>query len=179
MSAKGTQTGRFRRTSLVARSALVLERPTRARPKWVVNAPCICGRFIRPRLEPLNPTPRVVSARQSGRTYNVEPVAGLLAKNDIAQRTPLITNDQRIGRTYNLQRTRDILARREMTQSELATPNVQAGGRNLQPTPDNLAPRETLQSESRHDWHGKKHRLGYSDALRCHPHEWHDRNWWK
>ena len=127
----------------------------------------------------LNPSLAAMSARQTARTYNVQPVADLLAKNDIAQSTLTAPNAQRLPRTYKSQRTRDILARREIARNGLVTPNAQNGSKGLQPTPDDLSPRETLKSKRRHDWHDKKHRLSYSDASRRHRHEWHDRNWWK
>ena len=127
----------------------------------------------------LNPPLAAMSARRTARTYNVQPVAGMLAKNDIAQSTLTVPNAQRVPRTYNLQRTRDILAGRKIARNGLVTPNAQDGGKGLQPTPDDLSPRETLQSKRQHDWHDKKHRLSYSDASRRHRHEWHDRNWWK
>ena len=41
-----------------------------------------------------------------------------------------------------------------------------------------LAPRETAQSEQKHNWQGSGNRLSFSDALRSHWHEWHDRDWW-
>jgi Putative peptidoglycan binding domain len=158
---------------------------------------------------PLNSTLAAMSARQSARTYNVQPVPGLLARNDIAPSAlpiangqPIVKTDnlqptsddlarrqmserpaaidaQRVGRPYDLQPTRNIPAREEITPRGLAAPGVQTGSKILQPTSDEVPPRETLQSKPRHKWHGNNHHRSFSDAFRCHRHEWHDRNWWK
>jgi hypothetical protein len=130
-----------------------------------------------PPVRPVNPTLAAMSARQSARSYNMQPDAGGLAKNDIARRNLPITNDQRVAGIYRPQRARDILARREIPRGGLTTPNTQNGGEAFQSTPDAVA-RETQQSNVRHNWHGKTQPLSYSDALRCHR-QWHDRNWWK
>jgi hypothetical protein len=132
-----------------------------------------------PSARPLNPTLTAMRARESARTYNVQPVAGMLAKNDVAQSTLPMTNTQRIPRPYNLQRTTNIPARHDVTQSDPVTPDVQADGKILKPTFDERAPRETVQDKPRHNRHAKKHRVSYSDALRSHRHEWHDRDWWR
>jgi hypothetical protein len=158
---------------------------------------------------PLNSTLAAMNARQSARTYNAQPVPGLLARNDIAQsalpiangqpvvRTdnlqpasddvarrqiserPEAINPQRIARPDDLQPTRNIPARGDITQGDPARPGVETGGKIHRPTSDEPSPRETLQSKRRHEGHGNKQRRSFSDALRCHRHEWHDRNWWK
>jgi hypothetical protein len=38
--------------------------------------------------------------------------------------------------------------------------------------------RELPADRARTKWHNRNDRPGYSDALRRHWHEWHDRNWW-
>ena len=158
---------------------------------------------------PLNSTLAAMSARQSARTYNAQPVPGLLARNDIAQSAlpiangqpvvktdnsqptsddvargqiserPEAINAQRIARPHNLQPTTDIPAREDITPGGPATPGVETGGKIHRPTSDEPSPRETRQTKPRHDGHGKKQHRSFSDALRCHRHEWHDRNWWK
>jgi hypothetical protein len=127
---------------------------------------------------PLNRSLAAMNARQGARTYNVQPAAELLAKNDIVQGTPPITDGQPIARPDDLQPTRKIPAREEITPSGPATSGVQTGGKIYQPPSDELAPRET-QSKPQHKWHGNNHHRNFSDAFHCHRHEWHDRNWWK
>ncbi len=157
----GSRTAYSRPTSIVAQRAVNL------RPNYSSS------------VRNLNPSLAAMSARQSARTDNVQPVTSMLAKSDFAQSAEPIPNAQRIPRTYNLQQTRDILARRELAQSRMVTPNAHTSGKTLQPTPDDLAPHETQRTdEARHNWHGNKRRLSYSDASRCHR-QWHDRNWWK
>ena len=158
---------------------------------------------------PLNSTLAEMSARQSAQTYNVQPVPGPLAKNDVAQGALPITNGQpvvktdnlqptsddvarrqiserpeaigaeRIGRPDDLHSTRNIPAREEIPPSDPAAPGVQTGGKIHRPTSDDASPRETPQSKPRHQGHGNKQHRSFSDAFRCHRHEWHDRNWWK
>ena len=129
---------------------------------------------------PLNPTLAAMSARQTARTYDEQPITRTPAGSDIAQNAvPPITNPQRIARAYNLQRTRNILTRRELAQGSPRTTNPQSDGKALQPISENLTPHETLQSGGRHGWRARNDRLSYSDALRCHRHEWHNRDWWR
>jgi hypothetical protein len=128
---------------------------------------------------PLNPTLAAMSARQTARTYNEQPITRMPARSDIAQNAPAITNTQRIASADNLQRTRDILTRPKLGQGSPETTNSQRDGKMLQPISENLTPRETLRSAGRHGWRGRNDRLTYSDALRCHQHEWHNRDWWR
>ena len=128
----------------------------------------------------LSPTVAAMNARQSARTPNVQPVAAeLLARNDVGQNRLPMTNSQRIARPYNLPPTRDVPERADMPRNLPATPDVETGGRILQPASDELPPRETPQSKSRQNWQGNTHHRTFSEAFRCHRHEWHDRNWWK
>jgi len=128
---------------------------------------------------PLNPTLAAMSARQTARTYNEQPITRMPARSDIAQNAPAITNTQRIASADNLQRTRDILTRPKLGQGSPGTTNSQRDGKMLQPISENLTPRDTLRSAGRHGWRGRNDRLSYSDALRCHRHEWHNRDWWR
>src|SRR5947207_15127856 len=128
---------------------------------------------------PLNPILAAMSARQTARPYNEQPITRMPAGSDIAQNAPAITNTQRIASAYNLQRTRDILTRPKLAQGSPGTTNSQSDGKMLQPISENLTPRETLRSAGRHGWRGRNDRLSYSDALRCQRHEWHHREWWR
>jgi Putative peptidoglycan binding domain len=128
---------------------------------------------------PLNPTLAAMNARQSARADNVQPVGDLLARNDAVQSTLPMTDVQPIARPSDLRPLRKSPAREEITPRGLATPGVQTGGKILQPTSDEVSPRETLQSKPRHQWHGNNQHRNFSDAFRRHRHEWHDRNWWK
>jgi Putative peptidoglycan binding domain len=105
-----------------------------------------------PFVRPLNPTLAAMSARQSAPTYNVQPI------------------------------TTDILREREMQQTPLPTTNVaQRVDRtsNLQPIPADVTKRETTQHTERWNQQTGRNRFSYSDALRRHPHEWHNRDWWR
>jgi len=128
---------------------------------------------------PLNRSLGTMSPRQSARTYNVQPAADLLARNDVVQGTLPMTDVQPMAKPDDLQPTRRIPAREEITPRDLAAPGVQPGRKIFQPPSDEVPPRETLQSKPRHKSHGNQHHPSFSDAFRCHRHEWHDRNWWK
>jgi Putative peptidoglycan binding domain len=158
---------------------------------------------------PLNSTLAEMSARQTARTYNAQPGPDLLARNDVAQSALAITNGQPVVKTDNLQLTSDDVARRQISErpeasdaprfgrpadlhstrnipgreeipsSDPAAPGVQTGGKMHRPTSDEASPREPRQSKPRHQGHGNKQHRSFSDAFRCHRHEWHDRNWWK
>jgi hypothetical protein len=90
-----------------------------------------------------------------------------------------MTNAQPVARADNLQPTRNIRAREDLARGGLATPDVETGGKILRPTSDELPPTQTPKNNSRHDSHGNKHHRSFSDAFRCHRHEWHNRNWWR
>jgi hypothetical protein len=124
----------------------------------------------------LSPTLAAMSARQSARIYNVQPVAEPLAKNDVVQPAlPPLTKSERILRPYDSQPARNIPTRENVAR---ATRDVPTGGKIVQSPSDELAPRETSQSKRRHNWHGNKDHLSYRDASRRHR-QWRDRNWWK
>ena len=154
-------------------------------------------------MRPLNPTLAEMSARQTARIDNVQSIPGILPRRETAQTTLPMANAQPAVKTDNLQPTSDDLARRQMSERPEAidaqriarphnlqpttdiparediTPGVETGGKIHRPTSDEPSPRETRQTKPRHDGHGKKQHRSFSDALRCHRHEWHDRNWWK
>jgi Putative peptidoglycan binding domain len=128
---------------------------------------------------PVNPTLTAMRARQSAQSYNVRPVPGLLARNDVVPNALPITNPQRLAEPDDVQPTRNIPAREEITPSRPARPGVHPGGKILRPTSDELLPREKVDGKQEHKSHGNKQRRSFSEAVRCHRHEWHDRNWWK
>jgi hypothetical protein len=155
------------RTAYLRPTQTVVQRPVNSRSNYSAS-----GR-------PLNRSLAAMSGRQGARTYNVQPVADLLARNDVVQGTLPMTDVQPITKPYDLQPTKNIPATEEIIPRGPAAPGVQTSGKILQPTSDELPPRETLQSKPRHKAHGNNHHRSFSDAFRCHRHEWHDRNWWK
>jgi hypothetical protein len=150
-------------------------RPIKTRAQRSINSRSNYSALARP----LNPTLAAMRARQSARTYNMQPVPDLLARNDVVENALPMTNPQDIAKPDDLQPTRNIPAKEEITPSRPARPGVHSGGKILQPTSDELPPSETIQSKPRHKGHGNTPRRSFSEALRCHRHEWHDPNWWK
>jgi Putative peptidoglycan binding domain len=130
---------------------------------------------------PLNPTLSAISARQDARSYYPRSTNELLARNEFARTTPALADSESSGTGYNGLATTDMLARRRPQQSSLtATPNAFAPKSSTVPqsTADAPVPRETLQSGARSNWQRDDNRLSFSDALRSHWHECHDRDWW-
>jgi Putative peptidoglycan binding domain len=150
-------------------------RPTKTGAQRSINSRSNYSALARP----LNSTVAAMRARQSARTYNMQPVPDLLARNDVVSSTLPMTNPQPIAEPDDVQPTRNIPAREEITPSRPARPGVHPGGKILQPNSDELPPSETVQGKSRHKGHGNTPRRSFSEAVRCHRHEWHDRNWWK
>jgi hypothetical protein len=140
------------------------------------------GMNLRPNYSPfvrtLNPTLAAMNVRQNPRTYNLQPNTDRSARNEIAQSMP-ITSDQHVVRTDNSQSITSGFARREMPQ-RLETINAQRIPRNnnAQPITRDLANRETTQHTERWNQQAGRNRFSYSDALRRHRHEWHNRDWW-
>ena len=141
------------------------------------------GMNLRPNYSPfvrtLNPTLAAMNVRQNARTYNAQPNAGVFPSREIAQSMP-ITSDQHVVRTDNSQSITSGFARREMPQ-RLETINAQriARNNNAQPIIRDLANRETTQHTERWNQQAGRNRFSYSDALRRHRHEWHNRDWWR
>ncbi len=133
-----------------------------------------------PFVRPLNPTLAAMSARQVARIDNVQPNRGVLPRSEIVQTTLPITNARRLARTDNLQPISDDLAKREISEG-LETIDAQRIPRNnnAQPITRDLASRETTQHTERWNQQAGRNRFSYSDALRSHRHEWHDRDWWR
>jgi hypothetical protein len=114
--------------------------------------------------------------------YRMQTAAAVLAKHQLSEAT-MTTNprDFEVDRPATTpQPTGDNLALHK-TLHAATTPkdsDVHRQGMTPQVTGDPLVPRETLHSGARHDWKGKDNRLSFSDARRCHWHEWHNRDWW-
>jgi hypothetical protein len=127
----------------------------------------------------LNRSLAAMNARQGAQTYNVQPAAELLAKNDVVQGTPPMTDVQPIVKPDDLQPTRRVPAREDITPRDIAAPGLQTRGKVIQRPPEEVSPHEPLQNKPRHKSHGNQQPRSFPDAFRCHRHEWHDRNWWK
>jgi len=133
-----------------------------------------------PFMRPMNPTLAAMSVRQSARTYNVQPITGMVPRSAIAQNTLPLANDQRVVRTQNLQPITGNLVKREISEG-LETINTQrmARNNNVQPITRDLANRETRQHTAKWNQQTGRNRFSFSDALRRNRHEWHNCNWWK
>ena len=90
---------------------------------------------------------------------------------------------QQAPRLRLVQPRKSMLAKNESAENRLPITNQPNVATNtLKPqdeTADRSAARETRQTREQDKRHNGDHRLSYSDALRVHRHEWHDRNWWK
>lgn len=137
-----------------------------------------------PFTRPLNPTLAAMNVRENAQTYHVRPNTSMLARNDFAPtKVPFANSETRGVRNYGVQPTAEMLARRRPPQGSWATTSKTTGAQNSTISPQvsatALTPRETTQGGGRHSWQGNDNRLSFSDALRSHWHEWHDRNWWR
>jgi len=150
-------------------------------------APRIAGQHavnLRPNyssfMRPLSPTLAAMNARQSARSDNVQPNRGLLPRGEIVETTLSNTNAQRMVRTDDLQPASGLLAKREISEG-LETIDTQRIGRNnnVRRIPRDLATRETRQQMAKWNQQTGRNRFSYSDALRRHQHEWHNRDWWR
>lgn len=137
--------------------ANVGQRPPDTLPNQVQNQPPTNFRANYPRY-----------ARQSNHR-----LAATASRQDLAAVRPAITES-------------DELAKNDVTENRLplakAPPNakieVQGDPRPQGGMPDPLKAQQTGDKAQRHKGNGNNHR-SYSDALRTHRHEWHDRDWWK
>jgi hypothetical protein len=106
----------------------------------------------------LSPRLAAMTPRQDTAVRYLRPGTSELAKNDVAEnQLPLAKAQPNV--TTNAQR--DLRPREEMA--------------------DRSTTREARQTKDRdklHNGNGNNHR-NYSDALRAHRHEWHNRDWWK
>jgi hypothetical protein len=132
-----------------------------------------------PFLRPLNPTLAAMSARQSERTYNLRSNTGMLARSEVARTSLPIASARRVVRADNLQPVTDDSVRRDLAETRLNTMNPQRPQISQPTALRNSANRSTTQQTARWNWRDRNNRLSYFDALRCHRHEWHNRNWWQ
>jgi hypothetical protein len=122
------------------------------------------------------------NGRSDARDHDVQPTAATLATHQLSEATMTTTaKDFGVDRPVTTpQVTGDNLALHKTLHAP-TTPkdsDVHRPGMTPQVTGDPLVPHETLHSGARHDWKGKDNRLSFSDARRCHWHEWHNRDWW-
>ncbi len=155
---------------------MINSRPVRVSGQAAMKLPSSYSPFSRP----LNPTLAEMSARQPARSDNVQPNRGLLPSGEIVETTLPITNAQRVVRTDDLQSTSGLLAKREISEDP-ETVDTQRIGRNnnARQIPRDLATRETRQQLATWNQQTGRNRFSYSDALRRHRHEWHNRDWWR
>jgi hypothetical protein len=104
----------------------------------------------------LNPNLPVVTPQQRAPIPYAQPDTRMLAKNEFAE-NPLPFNKAQPNVTTN-------------TPGDLRPQDGNA---------DNVTAREARQTKDRAKWHSGNNRVSYTDALRAHRHEWHDRDWWK
>lgn len=112
----------------------------------------------------LNPTVAAINAQRIRRNAGQKPIT-----LDPATR-------QRELRTLAAMRERRNFGTENRT---LAAINTQRPGMTHDPAVQpQLETRESPTDLARTKWHNRNDRPNYSDALRRHWHEWHDRNWW-
>jgi len=106
----------------------------------------------------LNPSPPTIMPQQGEPARDMQPRTSMLAKNELAEdRLPLAN-----------------------AQPNVVT-NAESNRRPQNENADKETAREARQAREKaklHNGNGSNHR-NYSDALRCHRHEWHNRDWWK
>jgi putative peptidoglycan binding protein len=150
------------------------------------GVPGYSGMTSRPNYSPymrsLNPTLAAMHARNSARIDRVEPTASMLARNEFARRRLAFANGRSDTRDYAVQPTAAVLAKRQLSEATTTTTaknfDVDRPVTTPQVTGDGLAPRKTPHNGARHNWREKDNRSSFSDARRCHWHEWHNRDWW-
>ena len=164
------------RTPASANPGMINSHPARASGQAAMNLPSSYSPFSRS----LNPTLAAMSARQSARSDNVQLNRGMLPREEIVETTLPITNAQRVVRTDDLQPASGLLAKREISEGP-ETIDTQRIGRNnnVRRIPRDLATRETRQQMAKWNQQTGRNRFSYSDALRRHQHEWHNRDWWR
>ncbi len=164
------------RTPANVSPGMINSRPVRAIGQTAMNLQTSYSPFSRP----LNPTLAEMSARRLARSDNVQPNRSLLPRGEIVETTLPTTNAQRMVRTDDLQSASGLLAKREISESP-ETIDTQRIGRNnnVRRIPRDLATRETRQQMAKWNQQTGRNRFSYSDALRRHQHEWHNRDWWR
>jgi Putative peptidoglycan binding domain len=103
----------------------------------------------------LDPNLAAIMTQQRARLRHVQPRTSILAKNEFAE-NPLPFSK---------------------TQPNVTT-SAQSDLRRQDGKDDEMTAREARQTRDKAKWHNRNH-PSYSDALRVHHHEWHDRNWWR
>ena len=166
------------RTPASANPGMINSHPARASGQAAMNLPSSYSPFSRS----LNPTLAAMNARQPARTYTAQPITtGILRERDTEQSSLPTTNvPERVGRTDDLQPAIGLLAKREISESP-ETIDTQRIGRNnnVRRIPRDSATRETRQHMAKWNQQTGTNRFSYSDALRRHQHEWHNRDWWR
>ena len=166
------------RTPASVSPGMINSRPIRVNGQTAINPQTSYSPFSRP----LNPTLAAMNARQPARTYTAQPITtGILRERDTEQSSLPTTNvPERVGRTDDLQPAIGLLAKREISESP-ETIDTQRIGRNnnVRRIPRDSATRETRQQMAKWNQQAGRNRFSYSDALRRHQHEWHNRDWWR
>ena len=137
-----------------------------------------------PYMRSLNPTLAAINARRVARIYHVQSTANLMERNELARKRLAFAN-RRNGQDaadYSGRTTAATLASRQVPRGSLITNSkdfeVDRPTTTPQLTSGDLAPHKTLHATTTPDGKGRDNRLNFSDARRCHWHEWHNRDWW-
>ena len=150
----------------------VAPRPTGFVPRTVSpNVPRTVGQLA-PNLLPnypvvarsLNPTVAAINAQRIRRIDGQEPIT-----------IDPATRQQELRTLAAMRERRNFGAENRTLAALNAQRPVMSGDPAARPHPET---RELPADRARTKWHNRNDRPGYSDALRRHWHEWHDRNWW-
>jgi putative peptidoglycan binding protein len=136
-----------------------------------------------PFIRPLNPALAAMTARHRERIDRLEPAASAPAMNEFASRRLAFANARSDTRDYDAKPAAAMLAKHQLSEATLTTVpkdfDVDRPVTIPQVTGRDLAPRETLHNATtKPNWKERDKRLSFSDARRCHWHEWHNRDWW-
>jgi hypothetical protein len=136
-----------------------------------------------PFMRSLNPTLAAMNARHRARIERVQPTTNLMARNEFARRRLAFANARSDTRDYDAKPTAAMLAKHQLSEATLTTMpkdfDVDRPARTPQVTGRDLVTRETLHNATTTpNWKERDKRLSFSDARRCHWHEWHNRDWW-
>jgi putative peptidoglycan binding protein len=139
--------------------ANVGQRPIGTLPKQMRTRAPANFRPNYPRVMPqLNPRIAAVVPRQDTTVSQIQPDTGALAKNEVAEKQlPLAKAPANVSTD----------AQRDLPPQEGMADKSTTG-----------EARQTKDKDKWHNGHGHSH-SNYSDALRAHRHEWHNRDWWK
>ena len=125
-------------------------------PNLLPNYPAVAGSS--------NPTVAAINAQRIRRIDGQEPITIDPATRQRELRTLAAMRDRRDFGNENRTLAAINPQRHVITHDPAARPQLEARGL---PT-----------DSARTKWHNRNDRPSYSDALRRHRHEWHDRNWW-